>query len=227
MKLFTLAFPLAAGAREFLEPFGIRDAGRAVPVPGYSITPEVLVQGAVPGLAALFAEHAELTAAEAAALDAHASLAFLRGAVTKPAELLEWNKLASAFLAAGALGVYAEHSGAAFSKAAFEEFDLEENPLEPWLNYVETAKELYTLGMEALGLPDFCVSLAAGGREELQDLLQAAAAACFMAGAAKSGESLETGLGLFELRSELAMPFPKTAPEWNRFRALRLVRRAG
>lgn len=227
MKLFTLAFPLATGAGDFLEKFGIREVSKAVSIPGYSLTPEVFAQAAVPALSEIFAEHEPLAEAEREALDAHSALVFLRGAVTKSSELLEWNKLAGAFLEAGALGVYAEHSGAAFTRAAFQAFDLETCPLEPWLNFVETAKELYTLGMEALGLPDLCVSLTAGSRDSLVDLLQTAACEVFFSGSAKSGERLETELGIFELRSEPALPFPKAAPEWNRFHALRLVRRSG
>ena len=228
MKLFTLAFPVATRAEEFLAAVGIAAPSKAVLLPGYSIAPEVLVQAAVPGLAEIFAEHEPLTEAERASLDAHVALVFLRGGVAKPSDLLEWNKLAKLFFAAGALGVYAEHSGAAFSKAAFESFDLEALPLEPWLNYVETVKELYTLGMEALGFPDFCVSLGAGDRASLMDLLLSAASELFMGGGVpKSGEKLETDLGTFELRAEPNLPFPKTAPEWNRLRALRLVRRAG
>jgi hypothetical protein len=81
-----------------------------------------------------------------------------------------------------ALGVYMEHSGAAWAASAWESALPDEPTLESWLNWIERDGVLYTLGMEVFGLPDLCAPLRLGTGEELRSALTAIADTMFFEG---------------------------------------------
>lgn len=230
MKEFIFAFPLAESLENvsvFLEKLQIRNTSGAIIVPGCSVALEVFVKPSVASLSELFMAHRPLDESEKVALDAHQSLFFLKGSLNGPDSLREINVLISKAIAAGALGVYAEHSGAAQSAKAFSEMEIENAPLDFWLNFIETKNVLYTLGLESFSLPDLCVSNSNGNSEKLQDLLLTVAEYLYLERVlGESGTKVETEeKETFELCKENSPLFTKNDPEWNRLGTMRLVKR--
>lgn len=231
MRTFIIAFPLPVNesdAPAFLEKLQIRSTSGMLVIPGFTLTFEAFLKPAVPGLVEIFAEHQDVSAEDASAIAAHKSLFFVKGTVTSPDTLKEVNKLISNLLNAGAPGVYFQNSGAAWSAKAFAECEPEEYPMDPWLNYVETATDIFTLGMESFGLPDICVSSAVDKSENIKDLLSSTADALFVEKfPADTGAIIEIGEGeRFEMMKEARIPFKKTDPEYNKQGAWRLIRKA-
>ena len=231
MNQFVLAFPLPVAADEAFavtETLQIAADAKTVMIPGCSVQFNVVRHPAAAGLSEIFKEHNELTAEETAAIDAHKSLLFLLGNVKSAEDLRMVNVAILKLLTAGAKGVYMQHSGAAWSADAFrEELGDAEFPMDPWLNFVESADTLYTLGLEVFGLPDLCIGLAGGTPEEIRNILSVTADTLFVDGvSSKSGTEVDAGdAGFYVLRQELKSPFAKDAPEFNKQGIMRLIKK--
>ena len=102
-------------------------------------------------------------------------------------------------LAAGATGVYMQQSGTAWTADAFrEELDDGEFPMDPWINFVESADMLYTLGLEVFNSPDLCISRTNGSPEELRNILSVVADSIFVDGiSSKSGTEVDIVVSLY------------------------------
>ena len=231
MNRFVLAFPIPVGVAE---PFKITDVASVVAdaknllVPGCNVRFDVVRNAPAAGLSDIFKEHREISAEEAGAIDSHKSLLFLLGSLKSADELRMVNTAILKVLAAGATGVYMQQSGTAWTAAAFrEELGDAEFPMDTWINFVESADVLYTLGLEVFGLPDLCISHTNGAQEELENILSVVADSIFVDGvSSKSGTEVDAGdAGVFTLRAETKSPFAKDAPEFNRQGIMRLVRK--
>ncbi len=233
MNSFVLAFPLTVAQDE---PFVVtpnvsveKDTASLI-VPGCTLMFNVVRKEAVSGLSEVFKEHQEISAEESAAIDAHKSLLFLLGSLKNAADLTMVNTAILKMLSAGALGIYMQQSGAAWTSSAFrEELGDAEFPMDPWMNFLEGTGVLYTLGLETFGLPDLCISCKgdAQGSQDCRDILSFAADSLFVDGlGAKSGTEVDCGeLGTYALRQETKSPFGKDDPEFNRRGIMRLLKR--
>lgn len=236
MNKFVLAFPINVSAQD---PFQITEFvqvtadTKTLIIPGCSVQFDVVRAGATAGLSEIFNEHKEISAEDAKAIDGHKSLLFLLGQVKTADDLRMVNVAILKMFTAGAMGVYMQQSGTAWTAADFrEELDDAEFPMDPWINFVEGSDTLYTLGLESFGLPDLCISsnvldgtTLAG--EALRDILGVVADSIFVDGiSAKSGSEVDGGdAGSFFLRAEAKSPFPKDSPEFNKQGIMRLSKR--
>jgi len=228
MPQFILAFPLN---KEVDEPVAISETvtlaadAASVIVPGCSVSFKVVRKEHVDGLAEIFKEHQDIPAELAAAIDTHKSLLFLVGEVKNIDEVSQVNMAILKLFCAGALGVYMQQSGAAWTADGFrEELDDGEYPMDPWINFVEAGETLYTLGLATFMLPDLCVATTV---ENPQQALLLSADSLFGDGVpAKSGSEINCGEGeRYVLRQEAKSPFPKESPEFNKQGILRLIRK--
>lgn len=231
MNKFVLAFPIPVPVEE---PFAITEIVQVAPdaktlmVPGCSVAFDVVRHKATAGLSEIFKEHQAISAEDASAIDAHKSLLFLLGSVKSADDLRMVNSAILKMFAAGATGVYMQQSGTAWTANGFrEELDDAEFPMDPWINFVEGADVLYTLGLETFGLPDLCISRTGGDAEELRNILAVVADTLFVDGvSSKSGTEVDGGdAGMFTLRAESKSPFAKDSPEFNRQGIMRLVKK--
>ena len=231
MNQFVLAFPIPVPASE---PFKVTDTVSVSPdaktllVPGCSVSFDVVRNGAAAGLSDIFKEHREISAEEASAIDSHKSLLFLLGKVGSVDDLRMVNTAILKLLSAGATGVYMQHSGTAWAADAFrEELGDGEFPMDPWINFVESADTLYTLGLEVFNSPDLCIAKGSMSEDALRDVLAVAADSIFSGEvSSKSGTEVDAGeSGSFTLRAEAKSPFAKDSPEFNRQGIMRLVRK--
>ena len=124
MPQFILAFPMT---KEVGEPLALTetamlaaDATSAI-IPGCSVMFKVVRKEHVPGLADIFKEHQNISADAAAAIEAHKSLLFLLGEVKNIDEVTQVNMAILKVFNAGALGVYMQQCGAAWTDAGFRE----------------------------------------------------------------------------------------------------------
>lgn len=232
MNKFVLAFPIPVLETEnfmLTETVSVTPEAKTLMVPGCSVQFGVVRHPASAGLSEIFKEHQEISVEAAAAIDAHKSLLFLLGEVKTADDLRMVNLAILKCFAAGATGVYMQHSGTAWTADAFrEELGDAEFPMDPWINFVEGEDVLYTLGLETLHLPDLCISgKSASSDEELRDILGVAADSLFVDGLSpKSGTEVDCGdAGVFTLRAEAKNPFAKDAPEFNRQGIMRLVKK--
>lgn len=228
MKQFVLAFPLQVSDDEVLslsETVQIASDAKTLMVPGCGVQFNVVRKGHVDGLSDIFKEHQEISTDDAESLNAHKSLLFLLGEVKSMDDLRMVNTAILKILAAGALGVYMQHSGTAWTAAAFRDtLDDAEFPMDPWINFIESEDSFYTLGLAIFALPDLC---AAKTVENAESALLMAADALFGDGIpAKSGSEIDLGEGeVFKLRAEAKNPFPKDAPEYNTQGVMRIVKK--
>lgn len=227
MPQFILAFPLNI-AKE--EPFKVTEFVTIAPdassvlIPGCGVQFKVVRQPATPELSGIFAESGDVSVEESAALDAHKSLLFLLGEVKSIEDVAQVDMAILKMFTAGALGVYMQQSGTAWSPSKFREMLGDaEFPMDPWINFVEGENVVYTLGMAAFALPDLC---AAKTVENAESALLMAADALFGDGIpAKSGSEIDLGEGeVFTLRAEAKNPFPKDTPEYNKQGVMRIVK---
>lgn len=231
MRNFILAFPLPvteSEAPQFLENIQVKATSGSIMIPGCTLMFEAFLKPAVQGLIEVFSENDKLSDADAAAIAAHKSLFFLKAQITTVDTLKEVNKVIANILSAGVAGVYFQNSGAAWSAGAFAECEPETYPMDPWLNYIETQNDIFTLGMESFGLPDICVSKLVDKADAVRDLLSSTADALFIEKfPADTGAVLELEEGeRFEMMKETRLPFKKTDPEFNKQGAWRLIRKA-
>ncbi len=230
MKPFTIAFPLPVSKEDapkfLLENLNLDIGKKQVMFPGSSVFFEPILQGAAAGLETVFAEHLALSAEESSAIAAHKSLFFLQFFIKTDAEFESFLNIAKRILDAGALGVYVENSGCAWSGKAFENLISGDVPLEAFINLVETSDSIFTLGMEPFGAPDICIAKK-NDRLDLRAVLVSAADSIvsdgqdFSSGAKWKDESDNE----FEFRNESKAPFAKNSPEWNAQGYARLVSR--
>lgn len=231
MNRFVLAFPIPvapADAFQLTETVSVGADTKTLLVPGCSVSFDVVRNAPASGLSGIFAEHRELSAEEAAAIDSHKSLLFLLGTLKSADNLKMVNSAILKVLAAGATGVYMQQSGTAWTADAFrEELDDGEFPMDPWINFVESDNLLYTLGLEVFNSPDLCISRTNGNPEELRNILSVVADSIFVDGiSSKSGTEVDGGeCGTFTLRAEQKSPFPKDSPEFNRQGIMRLLKK--
>ena len=230
MNSFVLAFPLTVAQDEpfAVTPNVVVEKGTAcLMVPGCTLSFKVVRKEATPGLSEIFKEHQDISAEEATAIDSHKSLLFLLGSLKSPADLTMVNTAILKVLSAGALGVYMQQSGAAWTADGLrEELGDAQFPMDPWMNYLEGPDVLYTLGLETFALPDLCISKASDGTDP-REVLSVVADSLFMEGvSSKSGTEVDCGeCGIYALRQETKSPFAKDDPEYNRQGIMRLLKR--
>ncbi len=135
------------------------------------------------------------------------------------------NSAISKMFAAGAIGVYMQQSGTAWTADAFDDqFGDGEYPMDAWINIIDSGETLYTLGLAAFALPDLCISKTI---EDPEEALLMAADSLFGDGIpAKSGSVIDWGDGeRYVLRQETKTFFSKDAPEYNKQGVLRIVKK--
>ena len=230
MNSFVLAFPLTVAQDDSfaLTPnVTVEKDTASLMVPGCTINFKVVRKEAVVGLSDIFREHAEISAEDVVSIDSHKSLLFLLGSLKSAADLNMVNTAILKVLSAGALGVYMQQSGAAWTAEGFrEELGDAEFPMDPWMNYLEGSDVLYTLGLETFALPDLCISKASDGTDP-REVLSVVADSLFVGGvSSKSGTEVDCGeCGIYALRQETKSPFAKDDPEYNRQGIMRLLKR--
>lgn len=229
MPQFILAFPLKVSVDETFkvtEFVSIEKDTKSVLVPGCGVQFNVVRQPATQSLSEIFAENDSVSADEAKAIDDHKSLLFLLGEVKSIEDVSQVDSAILKVLSAGALGVYMQQSGTAWSDSRFKEvLGDAEYPMDPWINFIEGENVVYTLGMAAFALPDLC---APKSIENVESALLMAADALFGDGIpAKSGSEIDLGEGeVYVLRAEAKNPFPKDAPEFNKQGVFRLNKKS-
>ena len=228
MNQFVLAFPIPVAVDE---PFAITETvqvnadTKTLMIPGCSVQFNVVRQGASADLLEIFKERNDLTEDEEKAIVAHKSLLFLLGNVKSINDVEMVNSAISKMFAAGAIGVYMQQSGTAWTAKAFEEqFGDCDYPMDPWINILDSGDSLYTLGLAVFTLPDLCISSTI---EDPEEALLMAADSLFGDGIpAKSGSVIDWGEGeKYVLRQETKTLFSKDAPEYNKQGVLRIVKK--
>ncbi len=218
MNTFILVFPFSEENESLKEgPFMM---------PGCSVSLIGKKQPAVNGVAEIFSEHALLAKEEFEAIQNHKLLYSIQGEFKTEEEFNDLNQAIASILKSGALGVYMEHSGAAWSKASFLEWVEHEEMMSAWLNFIETNDDLYTLGMESFGRPDLCIRLHHGEKMDLQGTLVEVAESLFLEESVfETGATieLESTSIRYHIRKEPYQPYRKDDPEYNRKGVWRLV----
>lgn len=218
MNTFILVFPFSEENESLIEgPFMM---------PGCSVSLMGKKQPPVNGVAELFSEHSIIDKEELEALQNHKFLYSIQGEFKTEQEFNALNQVIISILNEGALGVYMEHSGAAWSKASFLEWVEHEEMMSAWLNFIETNDDLYTLGMESFGRPDLCIRLHHGEKMDLQGTLVEVAESLFLEESVfETGATieLESTSIRYHIRKEPYQPYRKDDPEYNRKGVWRLV----
>ena len=228
MSQFVLAFPISVAADEVFaitEHVKVAADAKTVMIPGCSVQFDVVRQPASPDVLEIFKERNDLTEDEEKAIAAHKSLLFLLGNVKSMNDVEMVNSAISKMFAAGAIGVYMQQSGTAWTAGAFDDqFGDGEYPMDAWINIIDSGETLYTLGLAAFALPDLCISTSI---EDPEEALLMAADSLFGDGIpAKSGSIIDWGDGeRYVLRQETKTFFSKDAPEYNKQGVLRIVRK--
>lgn len=230
MNQFVLAFPLPVAVNEAFavtETLKIAADAKTVMIPGCSVLFNVVRQPSSADVLDIFKEHCELTAEEEQSLSAHRSLLFLLGNVKCMNDVEMVNVAILKMFTAGAMGVYMQQSGTAWTANEFRDtLGTGEYPMDPWINIIEgeDEKSLYTLGLATFTLPDLCTSTSMQDPEEL--LMMAAHSLFDGEVPAKSGSVLDWGDGeKYVLRQELKGLFSKDAPEYNKQGVMRIVKK--
>lgn len=230
MNQFVLAFPLPVAVNEAFavtETLKIAADAKTVMIPGCSVLFNVVRQPSSADVLDIFKEHCELTAEEEQSLSAHRSLLFLLGNVKCMNDVEMVNVAILKMFTAGAMGVYMQQSGTAWTANEFRDtLGTGEYPMDPWINIIEgeDEKSLYTLGLATFTLPDLCTSTSMQDPEEL--LMMAAHSLFDGEVPAKSGSVLDWGEGeKYVLRQELKGLFSKDAPEYNKQGVMRIVKK--
>lgn len=230
MNQFVLAFPLPVAVNEAFavtETLKIAADAKTVMIPGCSVLFNVVRQPSSADVLDIFKEHCELTAEEEQSLSVHKSLLFLLGNVKCMNDVEMVNVAILKMFTAGAMGVYMQQSGTAWTANEFRDtLGTGEYPMDPWINIIEgeDEKSLYTLGLATFTLPDLCTSTSMQDPEEL--LMMAAHSLFDGEVPAKSGSVLDWGEGeKYVLRQELKGLFSKDAPEYNKQGVMRIVKK--
>ena len=209
MKSFILMFPFQTASISFPEGSFI--------FPGSSIDFLGKIQNAAPDIDVLFHEHSPLEAEEIADFKKHQSLYFLKGSFKSLEEFNALNKVILNILNEGALGVYMEHSGTAWSKQAFIESYNEEDFFSLWLNFIQKEDTLFSLGMAAFDRADLCIRIGDESLESRQDTLLTLAESLFLEESTfETGVILELGENeSYRLLKETNVLFNKKDLEFN------------
>jgi hypothetical protein len=171
MPQFVLAFPLNVTCDE---PFKVtdfvsidKDTANVI-IPGCGVQFNVVRQAAAAGLLGLFAENDSITPEESAVIDAHKSLLFLLGEVKSIDDVSQVDSAILKILAAGALGVYMQQSGTAWTAARFREvLGDAEFPMDTWINFVEGT----TLSIRWAWRRSLCPTFASRSRSRMRKAL--------------------------------------------------------
>ena len=228
MNQFVLAFPIPVAVDEIFaitENVKVAADTKTVMIPGCSVQFNVVRQPASPDVLDIFKERNDLTEDEEKAIVAHKSLLFLLGNVKSINDVEMVNSAISKMFAAGAIGVYMQQSGTAWTAKAFEEqFGDSDYPMDPWINILDSGDSLYTLGLAVFTLPDLCIL---NTIEDPEEALLMAADSLFGDGIpAKSGSIIDWGDDeKYVLRQELKGLFSKDAPEYNKQGLLRILKK--
>ena len=228
MNQFVLAFPIPVAVGEVFaitENVKVAADTKTVMIPGCSVQFNVVRQPASPDVLDIFKERNDLTEDEEKAIVAHKSLLFLLGNVKSMNDVEMVNSAISKMFAAGAIGVYMQQSGTAWTAKAFEEqFGDSDYPMDPWINILDSGDSLYTLGLAVFTLPDLCIL---NTIEDPEEALLMAADSLFGDGIpAKSGSIIDWGDDeKYVLRQELKGLFSKDAPEYNKQGLLRILKK--
>ncbi|SIN94024.1 hypothetical protein [Fibrobacter sp. UWB11] len=230
MNQFVLAFPIPVAVDEIFaitENVKVAADAKTVMIPGCSVLFNVVRQPASADVLDIFKEHCELTAEEEQSLSAHKSLLFLLGNVKSMNDVEMVNVAVLKMFTAGAVGVYMQQSGTAWTANEFRDtLGSGEYPMDAWINIIEGEddKTLYTLGLATFSLPDLCISTTI---EDPEEALLMAADSLFGDGIpAKSGSVIDWGEGeKYVLRQELKGLFSKDAPEYNKQGLLRILKK--
>jgi hypothetical protein len=228
MNQFVLAFPIPVAVDEIFaitENVKVAADTKTVMIPGCSVQFNVVRQPASPDVLDIFKERNDLTEDEEKAIVAHKSLLFLLGNVKSMNDVEMVNSAISKMFAAGAIGVYMQQSGTAWTAKAFEEqFGDSDYPMDPWINILDSGDSLYTLGLAVFTLPDLCIL---NTIEDPEEALLMAADSLFGDGIpAKSGSIIDWGDDeKYVLRQELKGLFSKDAPEYNKQGLLRILKK--
>ena len=230
MNQFVLAFPIPVAVDEIFaitENVKVAADAKTVMIPGCSVLFNVVRQPASADVLDIFKEHCELTAEEEQSLSAHKSLLFLLGNVKSMNDVEMVNVAVLKMFTAGAVGVYMQQSGTAWTANEFRDtLGSGEYPMDAWINIIEGEddKTLYTLGLATFSLPDLCISTTI---EDPEEALLMAADSLFGDGIpAKSGSVIDWGEGeKYVLRQELKGLFSKNAPEYNKQGLLRILKK--
>lgn len=228
MNQFVLAFPIPVAVDEIFsitENVKVAADTKTVMIPGCSVQFNVVRQPASPDVLDIFKERNDLTEDEEKAIVAHKSLLFLLGNVKSINDVEMVNSAISKMFAAGAIGVYMQQSGTAWTAKAFEEqFGNSDYPMDPWINILDSGDSLYTLGLAVFTLPDLCIL---NTIEDPEEALLMAADSLFGDGVpAKSGSIIDWGDDeRYVLRQELKGLFSKDAPEYNKQGLLRILKK--
>ncbi|MBQ7080207.1 MAG: hypothetical protein IJM92_11240 [Fibrobacter sp.] len=228
MNQFVLAFPIPVAVGEVFaitENVKVAADTKTVMIPGCSVQFNVVRQPASPDVLDIFKERNDLTEDEEKAIVAHKSLLFLLGNVKSMNDVEMVNSAISKMFAAGAIGVYMQQSGTAWTADAFDDqFGDGEYPMDPWINILDSGDSLYTLGLAVFTLPDLCIL---NTIEEPEEALLMAADSLFGDGIpAKSGSVIDWGDDeKYVLRQELKGLFSKDAPEYNKQGLLRILKK--
>lgn len=228
MNQFVLAFPIPVAVGEVFaitENVKVAADTKTVMIPGCSVQFNVVRQPASPDVLDIFKERNDLTEDEEKAIVAHKSLLFLLGNVKSMNDVEMVNSAISKMFAAGAIGVYMQQSGTAWTADAFDEqFGDSDYPMDPWINILDSGDSLYTLGLAVFTLPDLCIL---NTIEEPEEALLMAADSLFGDGIpAKSGSVIDWGDNeKYVLRQETKGLFSKDAPEYNKQGLLRILKK--
>ena len=228
MNQFVLAFPIPVAVDEIFsitENVKVAADTKTVMIPGCSVQFNVVRQPASTDVLDIFKERNDLTEDEEKAIAAHKSLLFLLGNVKSMNDVEMVNSAISKMFAAGAIGVYMQQSGTAWTADAFDDqFGDGEYPMDAWINIIDSGETLYTLGLAAFALPDLCISTSI---EDPEEALLMAADSLFGDGIpAKSGSIIDWGDDeKYVLRQELKGLFSKDAPEYNKQGLLRILKK--
>lgn len=228
MNQFVLAFPIPVAVGEVFaitENVKVAADTKTVMIPGCSVQFNVVRQPASPDVLDIFKERNDLTEDEEKAIVAHKSLLFLLGNVKSMNDVEMVNSAISKMFAAGAIGVYMQQSGTAWTADAFDDqFGDSDYPMDPWINILDSGDSLYTLGLAVFTLPDLCIL---NTIEEPEEALLMAADSLFGDGIpAKSGSVIDWGDNeKYVLRQETKGLFSKDAPEYNKQGLLRILKK--
>ena len=115
------------------------------------------IQKANKQIVEIFDEHLALDESEKNILNEHKSLLFLQGLINTKEKLESVQRVTTNLLQKVATGVYFEHCGTAYTAKNWHNNNLHDDIM-PWINFIYTKKDLWTLGLAALQSSDIKTS---------------------------------------------------------------------
>lgn len=172
-----------------------------------------------------FEEHHPITEEERKQLNIHQSLLFLWGEFKDSHQFLQIQKAIDLILNAGALGIYMDHSGCAFSTQTWLKEHSGES-LSGWINCIQVRNTIYTLGLSCFRMPDLCcfVSTPQEGPQKISLFTDLADNAFWEKATLQGDQKVESDeFGKYTLKIETQPLYPKQDPFFNPQGTLRLV----